>query len=108
MLRIQRWFCRAALVAMTGGAVTVMAAPAFASGQFYSAPGFPSSNASCMGTAYDFGTHYGTDGESFPDITHGGVGASQSQHATTDGAGAVGEFSSTMAGQHGSVLTCLP
>lgn len=100
---------RVALMLTLTGAVTAMAAaPAMADGQFYQAPGFTSPNASCMGSAYDFGAHYGTDGESFPAITHGAIGPSVSGHATSDGPAAVGEFSSTMAASHGSILTCLP
>jgi hypothetical protein len=40
-------------------------------------------------------------------VAAGGVGV-VSGHATTDGPGAVGEFSSSMAQNHGSVLDCLP
>lgn len=98
----------AVMAAIAGGAVVVATSPALASGQFYQAPGFPSQNSSCMGSAYDYGTHYGVTGDSFPTVVHGQVGPSVSEHATSDGPGAVGDFSSTMAQSHGSVLTCLP
>lgn len=98
----------ALLLTLTGGAAVAAASPALANGQAYPLPGFPSANASCMGTAYDFGAHYGTDGESFPTVVHGGIGPSVSGHATTDGPGAVGEFSSTLAQGHGAVWVCLP
>jgi hypothetical protein len=93
--------------AAAGGLVFAPAVPAFASGQAYQAPGFTSPNASCMGTAYDFGAHYGESGESFPDFTHGAIGPSISEHATSDGPGAVGEFSATLAQSHGAVWDCL-
>ena len=105
-----RWIvCRAALVVTVAGGVTAVAAgPALATGQFYHAPGFTNSNASCMGSASDFGAHYGVTGEGWPDaILHGEIGPSESEHATSDGPGAVGEFSSSMAASHGSILTCL-
>lgn len=95
-------------VATAGGLAVAAGSPALAAGQFYPAPGFASPNASCMGSAYDFGAHYGVDGASFPTIVHGGIGPSVSGHATSDGPGAVGAFSSAMAQSHGSIVTCLP
>lgn len=94
-------------VAAASGIALATASPAFAAGQAYPAPGFASSQASCMGTAYDFGAHYGESGESFPEITHGAIGPSVSEHATNDGPGAVGEFSSTLAQNHGAIWDCL-
>lgn len=98
-------------IAAAGGLGVVTVTPALA-GQFYPAPGFPSGGASCMGTAYDFAAHYGVDpadsGDAPPPIVHGQVGPSESAHATSDGPGAVGDFSSTMAQSHGSILDCLP
>ena len=102
--RVTKGLVAAAIAAGTAG---IAAAPAFA-GQAYQAPGFPSANASCVGTALDFGSHYGTEGDSFPTVVHGAVGPSVSGHATSDGPGAVGEFNSTLAQTHGPVWTCLP
>ena len=104
---MNRSITRLATVTLGTAGAIAMAAPAFA-GQAYQAPGFPSSHASCVGTALDFGAHYGTDGESFPTITHGSVGPSVSGHARNDGPGAVGQFNSTLAGNHGAIWDCLP
>lgn len=106
---MRRMVFQAALMGTVAGAVTaVAAAPASAAGQFYPAPGFTNSNASCMGSAYDFGANYGVTGEGWPDtVEHGEIGPSVSAHAMSDGPGAVGEFSSSMATGHGSILECL-
>jgi hypothetical protein len=97
----------AIIVAATATAAATAASPAFA-GQAYPAPGFPSSNASCVGAALNFQAHYGGDGQGFPVITHGAVGPNISGHATTDGPGAVGEFNSTLAKTSGPIWECLP
>jgi hypothetical protein len=97
----------AGVAAVTLAAAVATAGPASAA-QFYPAPGFASSNASCVGSALTFGAHYGTDGSSFPQIEHGSVGPAVSGHATSDGPGAVGAFNSALAQQHGSILVCLP
>ncbi|HET7406749.1 MAG TPA: hypothetical protein VFJ21_06380 [Mycobacteriales bacterium] len=109
---MKRIIAKAALTIVAAGGVGVVTVTPALAGQFYPAPGFPSSGASCMGAAYDFAAHYGVDptgsGDGVPPIVHGQVGPSVSGHATTDGPGAVGEFSSSMAQNHGSVLDCLP
>lgn len=97
----------AAVAALTVGVAAGTSLPAFA-GQAYSAPGFASDNASCVGSAMNFAAHYGTEGGSWPDITHGAVGPTMSGHATSDGPGAVGDFQSNLAQTHGWVGTCLP
>ena len=97
-----------ALVLATGTLVAV-SAPAFAGqGQAYPLPGVPSANASCAGSALAFAAHYGADGSSFPEVQHGSVGPSVSGHATNDGPGAVGQFNSTLAQNHGDIQTCMP
>ena len=94
-------------LALAAGAAVAVSGPALAGqGQAYSAPGFPSSNASCVGTVLDFGAHYGTDGGSFPTIEHGGVGTAVSGHATSDGPGAVGAFDSGLAQTHSDIGGC--
>lgn len=99
----------AATLALTAGTVAALGAPAFAGGgQAYSAPGFPSANASCVGSALDFGAHYGVDGESFPVPSHGEVGPDISEDARNDGPGAVGTFNRTLAESHGPIWTCVP
>ena len=102
-----RIIVRAATVAVAIGGIAAASAPAYA-GQAYQAPGFPSSNASCVGTALSFGAHYGVDGDSWPTISHGAVGPSVSAHATSDGPGAVGAFNSSLAANHGAIWDCLP
>jgi hypothetical protein len=98
-----------AAATVTLGAMAALAVPALAGqGQAYPAPGFPSGNAACVGTALDFGSHYGTDGSSFPVVEHGGVGPAVSGHATNDAPGSVGRFDSTLAQGHGDIGTCLP
>jgi hypothetical protein len=98
-----------ACAAFAAGAVAVMSAPAFAGqGQAYPAVGFPSADASCVGTALDYGAHYGDEGDTFPVVTHGAIGPAVSGHATSDGPGAVGDFNSGLARSHGPVWTCLP
>jgi len=94
-------------IAIVGAAATIAAttaAPAFA-GQAVPAPGFPSASASCVGAAMNFQAHYAGDGEV---ITHGTVGPTMSGHATTDGAGAVGAFQSSLAQSSGPIWSCLP
>lgn len=98
---------RAAVVTATALAAASLAAPAFA-GQAYQAPGFPSSNASCVGASMNFQAHYGGEDDSFPVITHGTVGPDMSAHATADGPGAVGAFESALAQSSGPIWTCLP
>ena len=98
---------RTAIVTATALAATSLAGPAFAD-QAYPAPGFPSSNASCVGAAMNFQAHYGGESDTFPVITHGTVGPTMSEHATSDGPGAVGAFESTLAQSSGPVWTCLP
>jgi len=98
---------RAAIVATSAVAAASLAAPAFA-GQAYQAPGFPSSNASCVGAAMNFQAHYGGENDTFPVITHGTVGPNMSGHATSDGPGAVGAFESTLAKSSGQIWVCLP
>ncbi|MDQ1585010.1 MAG: hypothetical protein QOH80_375 [Actinomycetota bacterium] len=94
-----------AAIALATGTALFLPGPAFA-GQAYPAPGFPSANASCVGTGLDFQAHYG--GDSFPTITHGTVGPNVSGHATNDGPGAVGAFNSALAQNHGWIMECLP
>ena len=96
---------RAAITLGITLAAAATAGPAFA-GQAYQAPGFPSENASCVGTAMNYQAHYG--GDTFPVITHGTVGPTISGHATNDGPGAVGEFNSTLAQSSGPIWVCLP
>lgn len=98
---------RAAIVATTAVSAASLAAPAFA-GQAYQAPGFPSSDASCVGAAMSFQAHYGGEDDTFPAITHGTVGPNMSGHATSDGPGAVGAFESTLAQSSGPIWVCLP
>ena len=97
-----------ATMAVTGAIALGAAAPALADGRPYQAPGITSTNASCVGTALDFAAHYGSEGSTFPTITHGGVGPTVSGHATSDGPGAVGAFNSQLAQSHGDIQTCLP
>lgn len=106
---MSRLFTRSlAGMAVAAGLTGGFAVPAFA-GQAYQAPGFSSSNASCVGTALDFSAHYGTDGQGYPDqLIHGEIGPSISHDATRDGPGAVGQFNSTMAQNHGPIWVCLP
>jgi len=92
-------------LATTSAAVT--AAPAFA-GQFAPAPGFASGNASCVGSVQTFAAHYGDEGQYYPQIVHGSVGPAISADATTDPPGTVGEFNSSLAQAHGSILACVP
>jgi hypothetical protein len=98
----------ALLLTLAGGAAVAAASPALASGQAYPAPGFPSANASCTGSGYDFSAHYGANGESFPTVVHGAVGPSVSEDATTDGPGAVGEFTRSLAQTSGPIWVCVP
>lgn len=104
---MNRTIIRIATLTLGTAGVFASAAPAFA-GQAYQAPGFPSSHASCVGTALNFGAHYGTDGENYPTITHGTVGPAVSGHARNDSPGAVGDFNSTLAADHGAIWDCLP
>jgi hypothetical protein len=53
----------ALLLTLAAGVAVAAASPALASGQAYPAPGFPSANASCTGSGYDFSAHYGANGE---------------------------------------------
>jgi len=95
-------------VAIGAGILGALSAPALAGeGRAYPAPGFPSSNASCVGAALDFSAHYGAEGQSFPVIVHGGVGPAVSGDATSQGPGAVGDFNSTLAQSHGPIWTCV-
>jgi hypothetical protein len=99
----------ATVVALAGGIAAGLAAPALAdSGRLANQPGLASDHASCVGSALDFAAHYGTDGDSYPVVVHGAVGPTISADATTDGPGAVGDFNSTLAAQHGTVMVCLP
>ena len=98
---------RAAITLGITLAAAAATSPAFA-GQAYQAPGFPSGNASCVGTAMNFQAHYGGEDDSFPVITHGSVGPVMSGHATNDAPGAVGEFNSTLAQSSGPIWVCLP
>ncbi|HMC69237.1 MAG TPA: hypothetical protein VKJ07_08800, partial [Mycobacteriales bacterium] len=98
---------RAAIVAAVATTTAATAVPAFA-GQAFTAPGFPSGNASCVGAAMNFQAHYGGENDTFPVITHGTVGPTMSSHATTDGPGAVGAFESSLAKSSGPVWVCLP
>ena len=99
----------AAALVLAGGAAVGLAAPAFAGqGQAYSSPGFAGTNASCVGAAQDFGAHYGVNGDSFPTVVHGEVGLSVSSDAKTYGPGAVGDFNSSLAKDHGPIWTCVP
>jgi len=98
---------RVAVVGAFATLAATSAAPAFA-GQAYSAPGFPSGSASCVGAGMNFQAHYGGEDDTFPVITHGTVGPNMSSHATTDGAGAVGGFESSLAKSSGPVWVCLP
>jgi len=104
-----RTLTRTAIVAAAAmAAATVTAAtPAFA-GQAYQAPGFPSDKASCVGAAMNFQAHYGGEDDSFPVVTHGTVGPDMSEHATSDGPGAVGAFESSLAQSSGPIWVCLP
>ena len=94
----------AVMVALAGGAAVAAATPAYA-GQANQAPGFASSNGSCVGAGLDFMAHYGTDGDSWPTISHGAVGPSISGYAVTGG---VGAFESNLAQDHGDIGTCVP
>jgi hypothetical protein len=107
---MSRLIRRAATAVLLGTAAIVpMAAPALAGeGQAYPLPGFPSSHASCVGVGLDFGAHYGVDGSSFPEVTHGEIGPALSGHARDDGPGAVGAFNSALAQNHGDIGSCLP
>ena len=100
---------RAAIVAAVSAtaAVATAATPAFA-GQAYQAPGFPSDKASCVGASMNFQAHYGGEDDTFPVITHGTVGPDMSEHATSDGPGAVGAFESSLAKSSGPIWVCLP
>ncbi len=99
----------ATLVALVGGIAAGLTAPALAdSGRLANQPGLASDHASCVGSALDFGAHYGIDGGTYPDVTHGQVGPAISADATTDGPGAVGEFNSALAANHGTILVCVP
>jgi hypothetical protein len=97
-------------IAIVGAVATItgtIAAPAFA-GQAYTAPGFPSGSASCVGSAMNYLAHYGGEDDTFPVIAHGAVGPNMSGHATADGPGAVGAFESSLAHSSGPVWVCLP
>jgi hypothetical protein len=93
-------------LALATGSTVAICTPALASSQVYAAPGFPSANASCTRSVCAFGAPYGTTGGTFPTPTHGQVGPTTSGHATTDGPGAAGAFSSTLAQSSGPVWTC--
>ena len=97
----------AAIATVTSAAAIVTAAPAFAD-RLANAPGFASTNASCVGSALTYGAHYGVDGDNYPQIVHGQVGPAISSDATTDDPGAVGAFNSTLAQSHGSIMVCVP
>lgn len=96
-----------AVLAVAATGAVVSSAPAFAA-QTYSAPGFPSGNASCVGAAMNFQAHYGGEDSTFPTVTHGTVGLDMSGHATSDGPGAVGAFESNLAQSSGPIWVCLP
>src|SRR4051812_11104125 len=98
---------RIAIVGVVAMIAATTAAPAFA-GQAFTAPGFPSGSASCVGAAMNFQAHYGGENDTFPVVTHGTVGPNMSGHATTDGPGAVGAFESSLAQSSGPVWVCLP
>jgi hypothetical protein len=95
------------IVTLASAAATITVAPAFA-GQFAPGPGFASGNASCLGSATTFAAHYGDEGQYYPQVVHGSVGPAISADATTDAAGTVGDFNSTLAQSHGSIMACLP
>lgn len=102
-----RIFLRAATFAAVTGLTGLLAGPAFAA-QAYQAPGFPSADSSCVGSAMSFQAHYGGEDSSFPVITHGTVGPTMSGHATSDSPGAVGDFESALARTSGPIWVCLP
>src|SRR4051794_36346609 len=104
--RTMRILIRAAIVAAVATTGVAPAAPAFA-GQAFTAPGFPSGNASCVGAAMNFQAHYGGENDTFPVITHGTVGPNMSSHATTDGPGAVCAFERSLAQSSGPGWGCL-
>jgi len=95
------------IVTIASASAIVTVAPAFA-GQFFPGPGFASGNASCVGSVTTFAAHYGDEGQYYPQIVHGSVGPAISADATTDAPGTVGEFNSTLAQDHGSILACVP
>jgi hypothetical protein len=97
----------AVILAATAASAIATGGPAFA-GQFASAPGFASSNASCVGSVTTFAAHYGDEGQYYPQIVHGSVGPAISADATSDAPGTVGAFNSTLAQSDGSILVCVP
>jgi len=95
-----------ALVAVAATSAVVTAAPAFAD-RLAQAPGFASDNASCVGSALTYAAHYGADGDSYPQVVHGGVGPAISSDATNDAPGTVGAFNRTLAQNHGTIMDCV-
>jgi|SRR6185437_2901111 len=95
------------ILTLASASATITAAPALA-GQAYPGPGFAGGNASCVGSVTTFAAHYGDEGQYYPQIVHGSVGPAISADATNDAPGTVGEFNSTLAQVHGSILACVP
>lgn len=99
---------RAVVVTVVASASAMIAVAPASAQRLATAPGFPSTNASCVGSALAFAAHYGIEGDSYPVVVHGAVGPGISSDATGDAPGSVGAFNSSLAQDHGSIMACVP